>query len=142
MWGGRFASGPSAIMEAINASIDFDKRLYREDIAGSIAHAEMLGAQGIISAEDAAEIRRGLESIRAEIEEGRFAFSKAREDIHMNVEARLAELIRPGRRAPAHRALAQRTRWPWTSASSSRAPRRTSTAALRALQEALLARAE
>ncbi len=95
MWGGRFASGPSAIMEAINASIDFDKRLYREDIAGSIAHADMLAAQGIISDADAAEIGRGLEAIRAEIDAGTFVFSKAREDIHMNVEARLAELIGP-----------------------------------------------
>lgn len=95
MWGGRFASGPSAIMEAINASISFDKRLYREDIAGSIAHSAMLAEKGIISQEDAAEIRRGLEQIRAEIDEGRFEFSVAHEDIHMNVEARLASLIGP-----------------------------------------------
>ncbi len=95
MWGGRFASGPSAIMEAINASISFDKRLYREDIAGSIAHSAMLAAQGIISQEDAAEIRRGLEQIRDEIDEGRFEFSVAHEDIHMNVEARLSALIGP-----------------------------------------------
>ncbi|WP_062218241.1 argininosuccinate lyase [Aureimonas sp. D3] len=95
MWGGRFASGPSAIMEAINASISFDKRLYREDIAGSIAHSAMLAAQGIISQEDAAEIRRGLERIRDEIDEGRFEFSVAHEDIHMNVEARLSALIGP-----------------------------------------------
>ena len=95
MWGGRFASGPSAIMEAINASISFDKRLYREDIAGSIAHSAMLAARGIISQEDAAQIRQGLETIRAEIDEGRFEFSVAHEDIHMNVEARLAALIGP-----------------------------------------------
>ncbi len=95
MWGGRFASGPSAIMEAINASISFDKRLYREDIAGSIAHSAMLAEKGIISPEDAAEIRRGLEQIRTEIDEGRFEFSVAHEDIHMNVEARLASLIGP-----------------------------------------------
>ncbi|ALN74386.1 argininosuccinate lyase [Aureimonas sp. AU20] len=95
MWGGRFASGPSAIMEAINASISFDKRLYREDIAGSIAHSAMLAEKGVISQEDAAEIRRGLEQIRTEIDEGRFEFSVAHEDIHMNVEARLASLIGP-----------------------------------------------
>ena len=95
MWGGRFAQGPDAIMEAINASIDFDKRLYREDIAGSMAHAAMLAENGIISAEDAAAIHKGLTGIRAEIEEGRFPFSREREDIHMNIEARLAELIGP-----------------------------------------------
>lgn len=95
MWGGRFAQGPDAIMEAINASIDFDKRLYREDIAGSMAHAAMLAENGIISAEDAAAIHKGLTDIRVEIEEGRFPFSREREDIHMNIEARLAELIGP-----------------------------------------------
>ncbi|MCK5932131.1 MAG: argininosuccinate lyase [Fulvimarina manganoxydans] len=95
MWGGRFASGPDAIMEEINASIDFDKRLYEEDIAGSKAHAVMLADRGIISAEDCDKIVEGLESIRVEIAEGRFAFSRAREDIHMNIEARLAELIGP-----------------------------------------------
>ena len=95
MWGGRFASGPAAIMEEINASIDFDKRLYGEDIDGSKAHATMLGAQKIITAEDAALIRDGLETIRAEIADGKFAFSRQREDIHMNVEAGLAELIGP-----------------------------------------------
>ncbi|MCQ8783829.1 argininosuccinate lyase [Mangrovibrevibacter kandeliae] len=93
MWGGRFASGPAAIMEEINASIGFDKRLYAEDIDGSKAHAEMLAAQGIISADDAAAIAAGLEQVRAEIAEGRFEFSRALEDIHMNVESRLAELI-------------------------------------------------
>ncbi|MFD2236685.1 argininosuccinate lyase [Aureimonas populi] len=95
MWGGRFASGPDAIMEAINASIDFDKRLYEEDIAGSLAHAEMLAGVGILSGDDAAKIRQGLETIRRDIAEGRFEFRRDREDIHMNVEARLAELIGP-----------------------------------------------
>ncbi|ORE99066.1 argininosuccinate lyase [Aurantimonas sp. 22II-16-19i] len=95
MWGGRFASGPDAIMEEINASIDFDKRLYREDITGSKAHAEMLGAQGIIAAEDAALIVDGLAKIEAEIEAGTFTFSRRLEDIHMNIEQRLAELIGP-----------------------------------------------
>jgi len=93
MWGGRFAAGPDAIMEAINASIGFDKRMAAQDIAGSRAHAAMLAAQGIISVSDAEAIREGLLTILSEIEEGRFAFSTALEDIHMNVEARLKEVI-------------------------------------------------
>lgn len=141
MWGGRFASGPSAIMEAINASIDFDKRLYREDIAGSIAHAQMLGAQGIISAADAAEIRRGLELVRAEIEEGRFAFSKAREDIHMNVEARLAELIGPAA-GRLHTARSRNDQVAVDFRLFVKGAARDLDRALRALQEALIARAE
>ncbi|MEF2553657.1 argininosuccinate lyase [Aurantimonas sp. A2-1-M11] len=95
MWGGRFASGPDAIMEEINASIDFDRRLYEEDIAGSKAHAAMLADRGIITAQDAESIIAGLEEIRVEIQAGRFNFSREREDIHMNIEARLAELIGP-----------------------------------------------
>jgi argininosuccinate lyase len=95
MWGGRFAARPDAIMQEINASIDFDKRLFHEDIDGSKAHAAMLADQGIISREDGAEIARGLEQIRAEIVAGSFQFSREREDIHMNVEARLAEIIGP-----------------------------------------------
>ena len=95
MWGGRFASQPDAIMAEINASIDVDKRLYRQDIAGSKAHAAMLARQGIISAEDAANIAHGLDTILSEIDQGRFAFKRELEDIHMNVEARLADLIGP-----------------------------------------------
>nr|WP_316656495.1 argininosuccinate lyase [uncultured Gellertiella sp.] len=95
MWGGRFASGPDAIMEEINASIDFDKKLYAEDITGSIAHATMLARQGIISAGDAEAIITGLNTIRGEIESGNFTFSRKLEDIHMNIEARLATLIGP-----------------------------------------------
>lgn len=95
MWGGRFASGPAAIMEEINASIGFDKKLYKEDIKGSSAHAAMLAAQGIISAADYDEIEKGLKTILAEIEGGKFVFSRKLEDIHMNIEARLAELIGP-----------------------------------------------
>ncbi|MEO1316675.1 MAG: argininosuccinate lyase [Pseudomonadota bacterium] len=93
MWGGRFAAGPAAVMEAINASIDFDRRFAAEDIAGSRAHAAMLAQQGIISAEDAAAIDTGLAEVAREIEEGRFVFSRALEDIHMNVEARLKEIV-------------------------------------------------
>ena len=93
MWGGRFAAGPDAIMEAINASIGFDRRLYAQDIAGSRAHAAMLAERGIISDSDAAAIREGLLTVLSEIEGGNFAFSTALEDIHMNVEARLKEVI-------------------------------------------------
>ena len=93
MWGGRFAAGPDAIMEAINASIGFDKRLAAQDIAGSRAHAAMLAATGIISDSDAETIREGLLTVLSEIESGTFAFSTALEDIHMNVEARLKEVV-------------------------------------------------
>ena len=93
MWGGRFASGPDAIMEAINASIDFDKRMARQDIEGSRAHAAMLAKQDIITDSDASAIREGLLTVLSEIESGDFAFSKALEDIHMNVEARLKEVV-------------------------------------------------
>ncbi|EJF90996.1 argininosuccinate lyase [Bartonella tamiae] len=93
MWGGRFASGPSAIMEEINASIDFDKKLYRQDIEGSLAHASMLEKQGIITSADSHEIKKGLKAILSEIESGGFIFSRKLEDIHMNVEARLRDLI-------------------------------------------------
>ncbi len=93
MWGGRFASGPDSIMEEINASIGFDRRLAAQDIAGSKAHAAMLAETGIIRAEDAAAIGDGLDRIAGEIEAGTFTFSRALEDIHMNVESRLSELI-------------------------------------------------
>src|SRR5947209_2868967 len=95
MWGGRFASGPGAIMQEINASIDFDRRLYRQDIAASKAHAAMLAKQGIISRDDAARIAHGLDTILSEMDTGRFRFKRALEDIHMNVESRLADLIGP-----------------------------------------------
>ena len=93
MWGGRFASGPAAIMEKINTSIDFDWHLYRQDIAASKAHAEMLAKQGIIAADDARKIVHGLDTILSEIGSGKFKFKRALEDIHMNVESRLSELI-------------------------------------------------
>ena len=93
MWGGRFAAGPDAIMEAINASIGFDQRLHAQDIRGSRAHAAMLAAQGIIASSDAKAIREGLLTVLSEIEAGDFPFSTALEDIHMNVEARLKEVI-------------------------------------------------
>jgi argininosuccinate lyase len=95
MWGGRFAGGPADIMEEINASIDFDRKLAMQDIAGSQAHVAMLAKQGILEAADAEAIAAGLAQVKGEIEAGAFAFSRALEDIHMNVEKRLAELVGP-----------------------------------------------
>ena len=106
MWGGRFASGPDAIMTAINASIGFDQRLYAQDIAGSRAHAAMLAATGILTSTDAEAIGEGLLTVLSEIEAGNFAFSTALEDIHMNVESRLKDLIG----APAGRLHTARSR--------------------------------
>jgi argininosuccinate lyase len=93
MWGGRFASGPDAIMQAINASIGFDQRLYAQDIAGSRAHAAMLAAQGILTNKDAEAIGEGLLAILSEIEAGQFPFTAELEDIHLNIEARLTDRI-------------------------------------------------
>jgi argininosuccinate lyase len=95
MWGGRFDRGPAAIMEEINASIEFDKRLADHDIAGSKAHAQMLAARGIIAQADADAILRGLDQIAQEIAGGKFAFKRELEDIHLNIEARLVEIIGP-----------------------------------------------
>ncbi len=95
MWGGRFDSGPDPIMEDINASIHFDRHLYRQDIAASKAHAAMLAKKGIITAQDAKKIAHGLDTILSDIAAGKFAFKRALEDIHMNVESRLADLIGP-----------------------------------------------
>ncbi len=106
MWGGRFEQGPAETMEEINASIDFDKRLYKQDILASQVHAQMLGRQGIISDDDAKAIVGGLDTIRAEIDAGAFEFKRSLEDIHMNVEARLSDLIG----APAGRLHTARSR--------------------------------
>ncbi len=95
MWGGRFTGEPATIMAEINASVDVDRRLFRQDIAASKAHAEMLAKQGIISIKDGRAIARGLDAVLAEMESGRFAFKRELEDIHMNVEARLHKLIGP-----------------------------------------------
>jgi argininosuccinate lyase len=95
MWGGRFATGPAEIMEEINASIDFDRKLAAQDIAGSLAHVAMLAAQGVVAQADADAIAAGLNQVKGEIEAGTFVFKRALEDIHMNVESRLAELIGP-----------------------------------------------
>ena len=93
MWGGRFSTGPDAIMEAINASIDFDKRLGPEDVESSLAHADMLGATGILNVSDVSAIKEGLQEILSELNSGEFQFSADLEDIHMNIEARLKNKI-------------------------------------------------
>ena len=93
MWGGRYKLGPAEIMEKINASIGFDRRLYAQDIAGSVAHCDMLVAQGILTAKDGRDIKRGLAQVKAEIESGKFKFSTKLEDIHFNVEQRLTDII-------------------------------------------------
>jgi argininosuccinate lyase len=141
MWGGRFGVAPDAIMQKINASIDVDKRLYAEDIAGSIAHARMLAKQGILTAKDAAKIVDGLEKVRAEIERGDFAFQIALEDIHMNVESRLAELVgEPAKRLHTARSRNDQVATDfrlWVRGACDRAE-----AALRELQRALIDKAE
>ena len=141
MWGGRFAAGPDAIMEAINASIGFDQRLARQDIEGSRAHAAMLAAQGIITDSDAKAIRKGLLTVLSEIEAGTFRFSTELEDIHMNVEARLGELIGE----PAGRLHTARSRNDQVATDFRlwvRGQADAAIAGLRALQRALLAQAE
>ncbi len=94
-WGGRFGAAQAAIMQRINASLDVDKVLYAQDIAGSLAHCAMLVKRRIITRKDGTAIARGLAKIRAEIESGRFPFRIEHEDIHLNIEARLRELIGP-----------------------------------------------
>src|ERR1700691_5233063 len=106
MWGGRFADSPDAIMDEINASIDFDRKLAEHDIAGSLAHVAMLEKTGIVAKADLAAIREALERIRGEIEKGEFSFSRDLEDIHMNIESRLADMIG----APAGRLHTARSR--------------------------------
>ena len=95
MWGGRFESGPAAIMEEINASVEFDQQLWRQDIAGSRAHVAMLAQQEIITQEDCAAILKGLAQVESEIEGGTFVFKRSLEDVHMNIESRLAEIVGP-----------------------------------------------
>jgi argininosuccinate lyase len=141
LWGGRFAAGPDALMEAINASIRFDRRLFAQDIAGSKAHAAMLAARGIIGKQDNAAIQRGLDTILHEIESGKFRFKTALEDIHMNVEARLSALVG----APAGRLHTARSRNDQVATDLRLWVRDiidSADGALRALQAALLAQAE
>ena len=141
MWGGRFAAGPDAIMEEINASISFDKRLAAQDIAGSVAHAQMLATAGIITVKDRDAILAGLATVKSEIDAGKFNFSRALEDIHGNVEARLIEIAGDaGRRLHTARSRNDQV------ASDFRLYVREAIdalgAAIAALQEALLTRAE
>ncbi len=141
MWGGRFAAGPDAIMEEINASISFDKRLAAQDIAGSVAHAQMLATAGIITVKDRDAILAGLATVKSEIDAGKFNFSRALEDIHGNVEARLIEIAGDaGRRLHTARSRNDQV------ASDFRLYVREAidalSAAIAALQEALLTRAE
>ncbi len=141
MWGGRFAAQPDDAMQAINASIDVDQRLWREDIEGSKAHAAMLAKQGIITSEDNTAIQAGLDQIAAEIVEGRFPFSKDLEDIHLNIEARLTERIgEAGKRLHTGRSRNDQVATDfklWTMRAS-----REAGDGLRVLQKALLKRAE
>jgi len=141
MWGGRFAAQPADAMQAINASIDVDKRLWREDIEGSKAHAGMLAAQGIITAEDNAAIQAGLDQIAAEIVEGTFQFAAELEDIHLNIEARLTERIgEAGKRLHTGRSRNDQVATDfklWTMRAS-----REAADGLRVLQKALLRQAE
>ncbi|MDA1002162.1 MAG: argininosuccinate lyase [Chloroflexi bacterium] len=141
LWGGRFAADTNALVEAFNASIDFDRRLYREDIAGSIAHARMLAKQGIIAEADRDAIVGGLEAIRAEIDAGQFAFRIDREDIHLNIEAALIERIGDaGRRL--HTARSRNDQVATDTRLFARAACDEAADALRALRAALLALAE
>jgi argininosuccinate lyase len=141
MWGGRFAAQPDNAMQAINASIDIDKRLWREDIEGSKAHADMLAAQGIITREDNAAIQAGLDEIAGEIVAGTFPFSVELEDIHLNIEARLTERIgEAGKRLHTGRSRNDQVATDfklWTMRAC-----REAGDGLRALQRALVARAE
>ena len=141
MWGGRFSSRPADIMQAINVSIGVDQRLWGQDLAGSRAHCNMLIAQKIITAEDGAAILGGLDAIQAEIEDGSFPFRDAFEDIHMNVEARLSELIgEPSGRLHTARSRNDQVATDfrlWVRDACDR-----SSEQLKALQRALLARAE
>ena len=141
MWGGRFAQGPAAVMAEINASIGFDRALYREDIAGSRAHAAMLGATGILSMDDVAAIDAGLVGIEGEIKRGEFVFDEALEDIHMNIEARLTEKIgtAAGR---LHTARSRNDQVALDFRMWTRARLRELDAGLRGLQDALLTRAD
>src|SRR6201996_2386397 len=140
MWGGRFERKPAELMQAINVSIGVDRRLWAQDLAGSRAHAAMLSKQGVISRQDEAAIQDGLTRIEREIETGVFPFRDEYEDIHMNVEARLAELIGPAA-GRLHTARSRNDQVAtdfrlWVRTACARAD-----AGLKALQEALVAKA-
>ncbi|MEM6851812.1 MAG: argininosuccinate lyase [Pseudomonadota bacterium] len=141
MWGGRFGAGPAAVMEEINASIGFDKRLWQEDLEGSRAHLAMLAATGVVPKADADAIAKGLDQVEVELQSGAFQFSAALEDIHMNIEARLTEIVGPAA-GRLHTARSRNDQVAtdlrlWTRKACQRAE-----AGLRGLQRALLAQAE
>jgi len=141
IWGGRFDAGPSAVMQAINASVDVDRRLFEQDIAGSLAHAAMLTACGVISREDGEAIARGLEAVRSDIRAGRFEWKAELEDVHMNIEAALRERIG----APAGRLHTARSRNDQVATDFRlwlREALESAADALRAYQMALVARAD
>jgi len=141
LWGGRFEKKPAELMQAINVSIGFDRRLWAEDLAGSRAHASMLAKQGIISSADEAALQGGLDTIQREIEAGAFPFRDEYEDIHMNVEARLAELIGPAS-GRLHTARSRNDQVATDFRLWVRAACDGAVARLEALQRALLAKAE
>ena len=141
MWGGHYALGPAEAFAAINPSIAVDQRLYAEDIQGSLAHALMLAQVGILTAEEHAAIARGLAQVKAEIESGALAFTEALEDVHMNIEARLKEIIG----APAGKLHTARSRNDQVATDLRLYARKIVghvDAALQALQAALLAQAQ
>ena len=108
-WGGRFTEATDAFVERFTASVTFDKRLYRADIAGSIAHATMLATCGILTDSERQQIVDGLEGIRTQIEAGEFNWSVSLEDVHMNIESALTEKNRCGRQETAHRQIPKRS---------------------------------
>jgi argininosuccinate lyase len=113
-WGGRFEQDTDALVEAYTESVSYDRRLWRQDIAGSKAHARMLARQGVLSGDEADGIVAGLDAVAAEIEAGTFVWKAELEDVHMNIEARLTELIGP-LGGKLHTGAAPTTRWPWIS---------------------------
>jgi argininosuccinate lyase len=141
LWGGRFGAGPAEAFDRLNSSLEVDRRLWRQDVAGSLAHARMLGARGIVPAEDVAEIERGLALVAAELEDGSFAFQPGDEDIHTAVERRLTELVGdPGRRL--HTARSRNDQVITDVLLYLRERAQAQREQLRALAEALLAQAE
>ncbi len=142
MWGGRFDGGPARIMEEINVSVDFDKRLADHDIAGSKAHARMLAAQGIISKADADAIVSGLDQIAADIAAGRFAFKRELEDIHFNIEAAADRDRGPCRRRGCTPPARATTRWRQISGSGFATPATRASSGLVELQRALVNQAD
>ena len=142
LWGGRFTEPTDATVEAFTASVDFDRRLYRQDIAGSVAHATMLAEVGVLDGDERDAIVAGLRGIESDIDAGRFEWSSSLEDVHMNIEAAPHRTDRRGGEEAPHRAVAQRPGSPPISASTPGARRTRSSAALRRLRGTILDLAE